>query len=57
MALFFYVKTFDCCYPFTVVNGSQNVKMYGGYVKSDFEFQNCRLWQAMLTFGRPRILP
>ena len=25
--------------------------MYGGYVKSNFELQNCRLWQDLFNIG------
>ena len=29
---------------------SLEVKMYSGYVESDFVLQNCRCWQVIFTF-------
>jgi hypothetical protein len=50
MALPFYLCSCDKCYTFKVVNHSQGIKMYGGYIESDFVKQNYRCWQDIFTF-------
>jgi len=50
MALPFYLCSCDKCYTFKVVNHSQGIKMYGGYIESDFVKQNYRCWQVMSSF-------
>ena len=40
---------FNCLYM-GLMNGSQKVKMYSGYVVLKFDCLNARCWQAMLTF-------